>query len=453
MMRNVTSRLYAYKEHYRALVTLGIPIVVGQIGMIILGFADTFMIGRYGTDELGAASFVNNVFTLVIVFGMGFSYGLTPVVGGLYGNRRFADAGRALRCSLIANTVMALLLTLVMSVLYVNIQRLGQPEELLHLIRPYFLLQLFSLLFVMLFNGFKQFADAITDTRTGMWILLCGNLLNIVGNYLLIGGHLGMPELGLVGAGVSTLTSRVLMVVVFWGVFIRSRRFSRYKVGFFHLYEDASGLLRKLSALGLPIAFQMGMETASFSLCAVMVGWIGTVALASHQVMCTIGQLLFMVYYGIGASVAIRVSAFSGCGDVVNARRSASAGFHIMLLLSVTLSSAVYLFRHALAGIFVTDAEVSAMVETLILPMLLYQFGDSMQTNYANALRGISDVRVMTLMAFVAYFVISLPLSYFFGFTLHLGVFGVWLAFPFGLTSAGIMFSSRFYYMTGKHVI
>ena len=153
-MRHIYS---TYKEHYKALIFLGLPIVIGQIGVIVLGFADTLMIGHHSTIELGAASFVNNVFNLAIIFSTGFSYGLTPIVGGLYGTRQYAPAGQALRNSLLANLMVALLLTVCMTVLYLNIERLGQPEELIPLIKPYYLVLLASLVFVMLFNGFKQF--------------------------------------------------------------------------------------------------------------------------------------------------------------------------------------------------------------------------------------------------------------------------------------------------------
>ena len=161
-MRHIYS---TYKEHYKALIFLGLPIVIGQIGVIVLGFADTLMIGHHSTIELGAASFVNNVFNLAIIFSTGFSYGLTPIVGGLYGTRQYAPAGQALRNSLLANLMVALLLTICMTVLYLNIERLGQPEELIPLIKPYYLVLLASLVFVMLFNGFKQFTDGITDTK------------------------------------------------------------------------------------------------------------------------------------------------------------------------------------------------------------------------------------------------------------------------------------------------
>ena len=439
--------LDTYKNHYKALVSLGLPIVIGQIGVIILGFADTLMIGHHSTAELGAASFVNNVFNLAIIFSTGFSYGLTPIVGGLFGTSQYAPAGQALRNSLLANSLVAFLITLCMSVLYWNVESLGQPEELIPLIKPYYLVLLASLVFVMLFNCFKQFTDGITDTRTAMWILLGGNVLNIFGNYLLIYGKCGLPELGLLGAGISTLFSRMVMVVVFVCIFLRSSRFVRYKVGFLRM-GWSKAMFCRLNGLGWPIAFQMGMETASFSLSAIMIGWLGTIALVSHQVMLAISQFTFMMYYGMGAAVAVRVSNFNGQRDIVNVRRAAYAGFHLMMALGAVLSLIVFLFRNQLGNWFTDSPEVVTMVTSLIVPFLIYQFGDGLQITFANALRGISDVKPMMLIAFIAYFVISLPVGYLCGFVLDWGIVGVWMAFPFGLTSAGWMLWWRFRSMT-----
>lgn len=439
--------LDTYKNHYKALVSLGLPIVIGQIGVIILGFADTLMIGHHSTAELGAASFVNNVFNLAIIFSTGFSYGLTPIVGGLFGTSQYAPAGQALRNSLLANSLVAFLITLCMSVLYWNVESLEQPEELIPLIKPYYLVLLASLVFVMLFNCFKQFTDGITDTRTAMWILLGGNVLNIFGNYLLIYGKCGLPELGLLGAGISTLFSRMVMVFVFVYIFLRSSRFVRYKVGFLRM-GWSKAMFCRLNDLGWPIAFQMGMETASFSLSAIMIGWLGTIALASHQVMLAISQFTFMMYYGMGAAVAVRVSNFNGQRDIVNVRRAAYAGFHMMMALGAVLSLIVFLFRNQLGSWFTDSPEVVTMVTSLIVPFLIYQFGDGLQITFANALRGISDVKPMMLIAFIAYFVISLPVGYLCGFVLDWGIVGVWMAFPFGLTSAGWMLWWRFRSMT-----
>lgn len=444
----MTGFIGTYKQHYKALISLGIPIVIGQLGIIVLGFADTLMIGHHSTAELGAASFVNSVFTLCIIFSTGFSYGLTPVVGSLYGNHRPAEVGQALCCSLVANTLVALLLTIIMGIVYLNVERLGQPDELMPLIKPYYLTQLASLVFVMLFNGFKQFADGITDTKTGMWILLGGNALNIAGNYILINGKLGLPELGLQGAGISTLLSRIVMVVVFAWMVWGSRRFADYRAGFSRLGWSFP-VFRRLNALGWPIGLQMGMETASFTFSAVMIGWLGTVALASHQIMITISQFAFMMYYGMGAAVAVRVSNFKGQNDGKNVRRSAYAGFHLLLFMAVVLLGILSVVRGQVGSWFTDSAEVAAMVSSLFFPFLLYQFGDLLQINFSNALRGISDVKLIMLIAFIAYFVISLPVGYICGFVLNWGVIGVWMAFPFGLTSAGLMFLWRFRRKTG----
>ena len=194
-------QLLPYKQQVSSLLRLGLPIVVGQLGMIILGLADTIMIGHHSTEELAAAAFVNNVFNLAIIFATGFSYGLTPLIGMLQGGGNTQGIGRVFRNALAANASVAVLLTAVMYTVYCFVDKLGQPEELLPHIRPYFVLQLISLLFIMLFNGFRQFAEGLTDTRTPMWILLGGNALNIFGNYLLIYGSFGFPEWGLFGAG------------------------------------------------------------------------------------------------------------------------------------------------------------------------------------------------------------------------------------------------------------
>ena len=432
-----------YPEHYRSLLSIGVPIMIGQLGMIVLGFADTMMVGHHSTTELGAASFVNNIMNLVIITATGFSYGLTPVVGGLFGRGQLPQAGQALRCSLLANSMAGLLMMALLGVFYFFIGDIGQPDELLSYMRPYYLVLMASLPFVMLFNAFKQFTDGITETRTSMWILLSGNLLNIIGNYLLIYGKCGLPEMGVVGAGVSTLLSRMYMVAVFAMVFATRRKFAQYREGF-KLLGWSRTLVRRLASLGTPIALEMGMETASFSLSIIMVGWLGTIALASHQVMITISQFTFMVYYGLGAAVAVRTSYFNGQGDRTNTRHVVTAGLHVMMALEVVLAGIIFLLRNEIGSWFTDSAEVSATVVTLMVPFFIYQFGDGLQINYANALRGIADVKPLMVIAFVAFFVISLPVGYLCGFVLKYGLVGVWMAFPFGLTSAGVMMWWRF---------
>ena len=422
---------------------LGLPIMIGQLGIIILSFADTMMVGRCGTAELGAASFVNNMFNLVIVFSTGFSYGLTPFVGNHYGRGENASVGRILKNALAVNAVVAAGLMALMFVLYLNIHRLGQPAELLPLMRPYYIVLLISLLFVLLFNAFKQFADGITDTVTPMVILLGGNVVNIFLNWILIYGKWGMPRMGLLGAGIATLTARILMMLCFVIVFFTAKRYRPFVRGFKESSVNKEDFVA-LNKMGMPVGLQMGMETASFSLSTIMVGWLGTVALAAHQVMLTVGQLGFMMYYGMAAAVAVRASNFHGQGDMLRVSENVSAGFRIILVMAAAVSIPLLIMRNSLGFLFADSAEVAAMVAQLVIPFAIYQFGDGLQCNYSNALRGISDVKMVMVYAFIAYFLISLPSAYIFGFVLDWGLTGIWMSFPLGLTSAGLLFYRRY---------
>ncbi len=439
----------SYKRHYKELLYLGIPIMIGQLGTIILGFADTIMIGHHSAAELSAAGFVNTIFNLAIIFGLGFSYGLTPIVGSLFGRGEESRAGGILKSSIVANLLISILLCCIMGILYLNLDKLEQPNELMPFIKPYYLILLASLPLVMLFNAFKQFADGITDTRTPMWILLGGNILNILGNYLLIYGKFGFPELGLIGGGLSTLFSRFMMPICFILLFFLNKRYQPFKSGFKRTAINRKDFLQ-LNKLGWPIALQMGMETASFSLCAVMLGWLGSTPLAAHQIMNTVTTLCFMIYYGMGAAIAVRVSYFRGQDDTPNLQRSAYAGFHLILLWAFVLCTIVFCLRHQLGAWYTDSEEVCQLVALLVIPMLAYQFGDGLQIAFANALRGISDVKPMMYIAFVAYIILSLPTSYIFGFILKWGTIGIWMGFPVGLTSAGIAFYLRFRSQTRK---
>lgn len=291
--------LHRYTPYYKPLTMLGVPIVVGQLGTIVLAFADTLMIGHHATSELAAAAFVNNIINLVIIFALGFSYAVTPTVGTLYGQEKTQRIGEMVRNAICANLLLAALIVGVMGGFYLSIDHLGQPAELLPLIKPYYLVLLASLPFVCLFNVFKQFADGITDTALSMWVLIGGNILNIFGNWVLIYGQLGAPELGLTGAGLSTLASRVIMAVAMMVVFFSRRKYRAYAQGFLRGRINRADF-RQLNLLGWPIALQMGMETSAFSLTSIIVGWIGTTALAAHQVMLTISQVGFMVYSASG---------------------------------------------------------------------------------------------------------------------------------------------------------
>lgn len=442
------SLLKKYGQHYKEILKLGIPIVIGQMGVIIVGFADNIMVGQYASEHLAAASFVNSVFNVPILFGLGFAYGLTPLVGQAYGRRELTRVGQYLKNSLMVNFGIGVLLTLIMTALYANLENLGQPEELIPIIRPYFILQLISLVFVMLFNAFKQFSDGITDSVTPMFIMLGANVLNIIGNYILIYGKLGLPELGLTGAGISTLASRILMLVAFAFVFCLKRQYRPY----FQAYKstlcnkkDAS----ELNHMGWMVGIQMGLETALFSVAGVMIGWLGTASLAAHQSLATVSTLGFMMYYGIGAATSVRVSNYYGRDDIKNVRRSTMAGFHIIIALGFIASSIFYLGRNLIGPIFTDSEEVHQIIKILIPILILYQVGDCLQIPFANALRGIGDVTSMAVISLIGYILIALPVCYICGFILDWGIQGIWLGFPVGLICTGLMLCGRFYYLVG----
>ena len=430
-------------------IKIGVPIVLGQLGIVVVGLVDNIMVGHFSTSDLAAASFVNSVFNIPILFGMGFSYGLTPLVGQFFGRGDKFRVGGLLRNSLLANFMIGLFLSVVMGIMYLNVHRMGQPEELLPLIRPYFLLQLTSLVFVMMFNSFKQFADGITDTKTSMWIMLSANLLNIIGNSLLIYGVWGLPALGLTGAGISTLTSRIFMFVAFAILFFRKQSYRRYLVGY-HRTTYNTGDLNVLNRMGMMVGLQMGMETALFSISGVMIGWLGTVPLAAHQVVASISTLGFMVYYGVGSAVSIRVSNFFGRGDIAGVRRATLAGAHLLGLLAILVSVFFLLVREHIGWLYTSSEDVVNLVAVLMVILVFYQFGDSLQIIFANALRGVADVTSMAVISFIGYFVIALPVSYICGFVLDWGIEGIWVGYPVGLTLTGGMMCWRFYHFLRK---
>lgn len=440
-------QLSIYKEHYKETIRLGVPIMLGQLGIIVVGFVDNIMVGHHSTAELAAASFVNNFFNLVFIAGMGFSYGLTPIIGTMFAQKEYGQAGEILKNSLFINFVVGVLLSLAMLMLLLNIEVLKQPEELMPYIVPYYILQLFSVIITMLFNSFKQFSDGTTDTLTPMWIMLGANVMNIIGNYFLIYGHCGVPEMGLTGAGISTLASRVMTLIVFCILFAKHSRYKVYLEGFKQATINRINI-RKLVRIGLPVGFLMGVETGSFSLSVIMMGWIGSTALAAHQIAGVVTTLGFMVYYGIAAAVTIRISAFRGFADWLNVRRASFAGLHLIMLTALAVVLLILALRNQIGYLFTPETEVATLVALLAWSIILYQFGDGLQILFANALRGIADVKYMAYMAFFCHFGLALPIGYVCGFTLGWGAIGIWCGFPISLTTLGILLWRRFNVLT-----
>lgn len=420
-----------YGKHYSFLFKLALPIIIGQLGGIITGLADTIMVGQHSTDELAAASFVNNVLNAFIIFGTGFSFALTPLVGENLARGKKYVVAAWLKNSLLANLLLSAVLMAVMTGIYFNVGRMGQPEELLPLIRPYFVVSMISVVFVMVANSFRQFVEGITDPSVSMWILLSGNLLNIVGNYVLIYGKLGFPEMGLLGAGYSTLFSRVFMLLMFVLVFLFRPSYKPYRQGFLRMWIMPNRLMR-LTRLGVPIALQQGLEAATFSLTAIMAGWLGSLELAAHQVVISISTVSFTIYLGLGSATAIRTSYFKGAGDWPQVRKITVAGIHLGIVVSFVTCLVLFLVRNGISFVFSDDPQVSDIVVMLLPILMLYQFVDGAQIVLANALRGLSDVKPIMWISFITNFLIAIPAGYLLGFPLGMGISGIWLAYPIG---------------------
>ena len=435
---------YLTNDHARAILKLGTPIMLGQMGVILVGFVDNIMVGHYGTSELAAASFVNNFINIAFILGMGFSYGLIPLVSGAYASK----SGRLktlLKSSVFANVLVGILLTLVMGFFYWKIEWLDQPRELLPLIRPYYLIHLVSIIPLMVFNAYKQFGDGVSQTTVSMKAILISNAINILFNYLLIYGAFGFPELGLIGAGLSTLLSRFVMLGILLFAVHRTARFR----GIFS--ESASeegrierGALSDLTRLGIPSGMQMGLESGSFSLAVVMIGWLGAIPLAAHQVVNTLSTLGFMVYYGLSGAVAIRVGYFYELGKKRAIENTVKSGLALHFALAAALIVLLLLFRTQIGRIFTTDAAVLALVSQLIFILCIYQPGDVFQILYSNALRGLHDVKFTAWAALFSYAVMTVGAGYLFGIVLGYGVMGVWIGFPLGLTSLGLLLYLRY---------
>lgn len=427
----MTGLIGKYGRNYASLLKLALPIIIGQLGGIITGLADTIMVGQHSTAELAASSFVNNVLNAFIIFGTGYSFALTPLVGENLARQKKYVVSAWLKNGIVANFLLSLVLMAILTVIYFNIEHLGQPAELMPLIKPYFLISMISIIFVMVANSFRQFVEGITDPSVSMWILISGNLLNIVGNYVLIYGKGGFPELGLMGAGYSTLISRIFMLVMFVLVFVFRPSYKAYRKGFMRMWVLPNRLMR-VTKLGVPIALQQGLEAATFSLTAIMVGWLGSTELAAHQVVISISTISFTTYLGLGSATAIRTSFYKGAKDWVQVRKTTVAGIHLGVIVSTITCLVLFIFRNDISYIFSDDPKVCSIVILLLPILMLYQYVDGAQIVLANALRGLADVKPIMWISFITNFLLAIPAGYLLGFPLGLGIEGIWLAYPIG---------------------
>jgi len=438
-----------YIPFYKRNLHLAFPIVLSQAGQVSVSLVDNMMVGHVGTPELAAASFANNVFMIGMVFGMGITIGLTPVVGNAFGEGKLTEVAALLKNGVVTHFAVAILLSVLMFGIYFLLPFLGQPAEVLTLAEPYFLLLCLSYFPFILFFSVKQFFEGVGNTKVVMQITLIANVINIGVNYLFIFGKFGFPELRLVGAGIGTLVSRIVMPLLF---VIYILAIPKMKIYFSEARKQVVRLPKIISILriGVPIGIQIVVEVVAFAIGAVMMGWLGEIPLAAHQVAIGMASFSYMISLGISQANTIRVSHQMGIKDYHAMKKAATASTHLVLLFMVLMGVVFVVGRYYFPLLFTVDKAVVDVAAGLLVIAAIFQLFDGLQVIMMSTLRGMADVKIPMFFAFFAYLVVGIPTSYLLAFPLHLGARGIWFGYLAGLAVAGILFLMRFKYIIRK---
>ncbi len=432
-----------YIPFYKRNIKIAIPVMLTQAGQVTVNLADNIMVGRLGTTELASVSFANSIIILGMVFGIGFTQGLTPHVGQSYGKGDHAKVSLLLNTSLLLNLLAAVFLTVMMSIVGANMHHMGQTAEVVKFGRDYYNVILFSMLPFLLFFGLRQFSEGIGITKYAMYITLFANILNIFLNWVLIFGKLGFEPLGVRGAAIATLISRITMLLLFAALFIKLKCYNRYiasKVKMFIKREFITDILKT----SIPLSFQNLTEITAFSLSAIMIGWLGEISLASHQIAMSMSSFSFMLALGVGAAATIRVSHQYGYGDYKSMRAAGFAAIHLSTLLMALCGLLYVIFRSYIPQIYSTDPQVIELASKLLIVAALFQIFDAVQLSSIACLRALADVKVPLLLSLISYYLVSLPLGYICGFIFKMGSIGVWIGLLLGLAFAAGLFLWRF---------
>lgn len=432
---------------YGKLLRLGFPVLVTQLGIIVVSFADTMMVGAYGVNELAASAFVNSFFLITVVMQIGFAQGLTPLAGALFGRGDNRAIGRILRGGMQMNVIVSLVFTTLMGIAYFHLERFGQPDELLPLIRDYYLIILGTLLPMAIFGALQQTCNGMNHTQLPMWMILIANVCNIFGNWVLIFGHFGFPEMGLVGAGISTMISRWISTIgmVVW--MMRSKRYAALREGYAER-GSRSAARREVWFTSYPVMIQTGVECAMWSFGAIVCGWFGKIQLAAYQVVNTVGQLGFMTYISFGTATSISVANYMGQNDEGGVRRATQAGLHLNLVLATMASLLFYFGGEWLLGCFTPEEDVIRSGVALLLPLVIYQYMDAIQLTYCNGIRGTSHVKPLLWISVVSYIVVGTPVLLWFAQGLNLGNVGVFYSFDVALAVSSVIATVVIYRIT-----
>lgn len=422
---------------------LALPIMTSQLGQLLLGVVDSLMIGRVGVAPLGASAFVGSVFAFFLVFGFGVCNCVGPLVARAEGAQNKQECQELLKHSLWYSLVWGVFLAGLIHILASFLHLFNQPEEVTVLARDYLLIMGWSLVPAVLFHAFRQFAEGLSKAFVPMLIVLVAVLLNAFLNWVLIFGNLGFDAYGLNGAGWATFITRVFMLIALIGFLFSSAAFREYLPASWNFRANWK-LIKSMLNIGLSSGFQTLFEVGAFVAAAVMMGWLGTNALAAHQVALNVVSMTFMVTLGVSFAVGIRVGSAMGRGDIRAARRIGFGGIGIGVFVMAVFGIMIFLARGIVPGWYIANQEVIDLASKLLLFGALFQIFDGAQGVAVGALRGLSDVRVPTLITFFVYWVITLPLVYMLGFHFKGGAEGIWFGLTLGLILAALLLTSRF---------
>ena len=438
-----------YLTNYRRTLLLAYPVVLSQLGHIMVGVVDTAMVGQIGTVPQAAVALSNSLYTLVLVFGLGVSYGITPLVAAADSTKHFAENAKLLKHGVVINTVLGILLFVLLYFTSPVLNLFNQKKEVVDMAIPFLNVMMLGMIPLCIFSGFKQFTEGLSFTKIAMVITVGANLLNVLLNYLLIFGHWGLPKMGLMGACWATFISRVVMAIGMFLYVYFNKHFKIYWKGF-NKIKITKALTKKILGIGVPSGLQWVFEVGAFSFAVIMIGWISATAQAAHQVALSIAATTYMMASGLSAAASVRVGNELGLKNREGVRTAGFSAFIIVLVFMSLMATCFILFRNYLPLLFNNNADVIAVSSSLIVIAAFFQLSDGTQVVGLGALRGMKDVKIPTIITLIAYWIIGLPMSYVFAFKFNFGVQGIWYGLSLGLGIAAVLLFLRFNYVSKR---
>jgi MATE family multidrug resistance protein len=444
--------LSQYTSEFGKNLKIAYPVMLGQLGHVFVSLADNIMVGRLGAAPLAAVSLANSLFFVAMSLGIGFTFAITPLIAEADGAQNYKDGRDVLDHGLLMSFVLGITLFISMLLLRPVLYYMDQPEEVVRLAVPYFNVISFSLIPLLLFQGLKQFADGLSMTKYAMQATILANIINVVLNFLLIYGFWIFPRLEIIGAGIGTLISRIIMVFFLIFIFRSQKVFQPFLLKF-NFNNIKKEMLSKIFNLGYPTAFQFFFEVSIFTAAVLMAGRLGTNEQAANQIALNLSSMTFMIAVGLGVAATVRVGNQKGLKNYAELRRIAFSIFILMIVIDLFFAFIFLLTKDLLPWIYIDNLEVVAIASTLIAVAGFFQVSDGFQAVVLGGLRGIQDVKKPTWITFIAYWVIGFPACYLLGFYTPLGTTGIWIGLLISLTASAVMLFVRFNNLTKKMVL